>query len=133
MKLTKVYVRPTLGQLIVLGYIRANWFERRALRRRQSDRPNLREMPTYWPAAVEHKANFAIRRKGAKIGMPKFGKGVGRLTRFLLKPEFNYLDMIGMTVTGAIVLAGYHLAAMLLGLVCIAVSTVARHRLKEVL
>lgn len=134
MKVFRERHRLASGKLLSFTYIRANWFEARALRARiKAGRPNLHEMPAKWPAAKRYRAQFALNRHAAVRAADRPNPGrIVTAVRWLLKPEFNWLDMIGVTVTGVILLAGYPVTSAVLGTIMAAGSTYLRHKLRFV-
>lgn len=136
MKVFREHLRLSGGKLLVFGYIRANWFERRAIRKLiTGGNTRIVEMPRDWPAAKQHRAQFAIgSTKATRARMVAASRGnLSPTIRWLLKPEFNWLDMIGVTVTGAWFLAGFPISATIIGSLLAGASTYLRYRLRALL
>lgn len=130
MKIIREHVRLQSG-VVTFAYVKANWFERRALDRMMRDgRHNLRPAHNYTgPRKVG--ASYIIKPKGRPNPDPGRMLGPSSLATWLLKKEFNNLDGIGISIATAAAWYELYVAAGVTMGVFIAASIYLQDRFKE--
>lgn len=135
MKVIREHIVMHGGKHLVTGYVRANWFERRAITRlMQQGRHNLR--PAYnWAGPKRHRASFILKPKGRYNADTGPDNRPGRTLRVITKKDFNWID-INALVLGGMAWPSYPVATLIgvtaLGALSLYLTHLARKKSHEV-
>lgn len=98
MKVIRQPIRIHGNKVIRVAYVKANWFERRVLRRMMRDgRHNLRPAHN-WAGPRSLGASFILRPKGRPNPDPGPDVRPSRWYTLITRKHFNWMDMTAMTV-----------------------------------
>lgn len=118
MKVIRQPIRLHGNRVVRVAYVKANWLERRVLRRMMLEkRHNLRPAHN-WAGPRSVGASFILRPKGWPNPDPGPDVRPTRWYTLITRKHFTWLDMLAMTV--AAVTWQEHLVATLLGLTLVA-------------
>ncbi len=100
MKVIREHIIMHGNKHLVVGYVRANWFERRAITKlMNAKRHNLR--PAYnWAGPKRHRASFIIKAKGRYNADTGPDVRTSRLLSLATKKEFNWIDLWALVLGG---------------------------------
>lgn len=114
----------------MFAYVRANWFERRALdRMMRAKRHNLRPAHN-WPGPRKYRASYVLRAKGRPNPDTGPQLGLSPFAKWLLRPTFNQLDGINVSVGTLACWQGYWVTGITCLVVLTLVSLYLSHRLR---